>query len=86
MTDATARRLFDVLTNCELMHQLHGRDRAEFLRREANRHLGETRRELLRVAALGPGIERWISIFLDSLQPETFTPKPGAHHAPSRQT
>ena len=81
MTDATARRLFGVLTNCELMHQLHNTDRAEFLRREANRHLGETRRELLRVAALGPGIERWISIFLDSLQPETFTPKPGVTHA-----
>ena len=86
MTDATARRLFDILTNCELMHQLHNTDRAEFLRREANRHLGETRRELLRVAALGPGIERWISIFLDSMQPETFTKKTGAHHAPPRQT
>lgn len=81
MTESTAQRLFTVLTNCELMHQLHHTNRADFLRREANRHLGETRRELLRVAALGPDIETWISIFLDSLQPETFTPKTGARHA-----
>ena len=81
MTKSTAQRLFTVLTNCELMAQLHNADRAEFLRREANRYLGETRRELLRVAALGPDIETWIAIFLDSLQPETFTLKTGAHHA-----
>lgn len=83
MTPSTAQRLFDILTNCELMAQLHHTDRADFLRREANRHLGETRRELLRVAALGDDIETWISIFLDSLEAETFTPK-GAHHAPTR--
>lgn len=81
MTPSTAQRLFDILTNCELMAQLHNTDRAAFLRREAQRHLGETRRELLRVAALGPDIETWISIFLDSLTAETFTPKTGAHHA-----
>lgn len=83
MTESTAQRLFHILTNCELMAQLHNADRAEFLRREARRNLGETRRELLRVAALGPDIETWISIFLDSLTAETFTPK-GAHHAPTR--
>lgn len=64
MTPSTAQRLFTELTNAELAYRLRGVPIAEFCRRQANCHLGETRRELLRVAALGDGAAVFMDYFL----------------------
>lgn len=65
MSEATAQRLFDIFTNAELAYQIEGTPHEEFLRREANKTLGQTRKYLLRVAALGPDIPKFMDYFLE---------------------
>lgn len=67
MTPATANRLFNELTNAEIAYRLTGTPVAEFCRRRANKYLGETRRELLRVASLGPDANIFMGYFLDGM-------------------
>lgn len=66
MTPKASRQLFDELTNAEVAYRLQGVPVHVFCRRRANKYLGEVRRELLRVAALGPDANRFMDIFLES--------------------
>ncbi len=67
MTEATARRLFDTFVGIELRYRLLGIPVDVGCRRAAHRFHGETRRELLRVAALGTDAATWLTFFLTSL-------------------
>lgn len=69
LTAATERRLWDAFSKAELLYQLEGVPITETLRKEANRTLGQTRRELLRVASLGEGeAEKWMGKFIEAMQ------------------
>lgn len=70
LTKHTARRLFDELTAAEMAYRITGVAVADFCRRRANKHLGETRRELLRVAALGDDANLFMDYFLDGMNDE----------------
>lgn len=64
MTPYTAKRLFKELTNAALLQELKGIPIHVTCRIRATHNLGETKRELLRVAALGDGADKWMTIFL----------------------
>ncbi len=64
MNQHAAQKLFNELTNAELAHRLRGVSVAEYCRRRANQYHGETRRELLKVAALGLDANRFMDFFL----------------------
>lgn len=66
MTPTTSRRLLEELTNAEIAYRLRGIPVHEFCRRRSHKYLGETKRELLRVAALGDGANDFMTIFLES--------------------
>lgn len=66
MTPKAAKHLFNELTNAEVAYRLQGVPVHEFCKRRSNRYLGEVRRELLRVAALGTDANRFMTIFLES--------------------
>lgn len=67
LTDATQKRLWDAFSKAELLYQLKGTPIAETLRKEAHRTLGQTRRELLRVADLGEDAARWMGCFIAAM-------------------
>lgn len=60
----TARRLFDEFQQAELAYRLEGTPHAAYLSTWRHRHLGETRREIERVAALGAEAGVFIDFFL----------------------
>lgn len=64
MSPSTSQRLLHEFVNAELAFRLVGTPIPVFLRRRAARYIGETKREMLRVAALGPGAEMFMDIFL----------------------
>lgn len=68
MTPKSAHRLFAELTNAEIAYRIRGVPVATFCRWRASRYLGEVRRELNRVADLGPEANRFMSFFLDEFQ------------------
>lgn len=70
MTPHAARRLFTELTNAEIAFRLQGIPVATYLKRRANRHLGEVKRELLRVAALGEDANLFMTYFLEEFKDE----------------
>lgn len=60
-----ARRLFDILTDCEIAHQLTGVPHHEYLQKRAHALKGQTRKEMQRILDLGPrGVVNWMQIFL----------------------
>ena len=68
MNPHVSDKLFNELTAAEMAHRLTGISVAEFLKRRANKHHGEVRKHLLRVAALGPGANKWMDFFLDEVK------------------
>jgi len=68
MTPSTAKRLFKELTTAALLQELKGVPIHVTCRIRAARHLGETRRELLKVAALGADADTWMTFFLAEFQ------------------
>ena len=68
MNPHVSRKLFDELTAAEMAHQMRGVQVSEFLRQRANRHKGEVRKHLLRVASLGPDADIWMDFFIDGLE------------------
>lgn len=74
MTPHTAKRLFKELTNAALLQELKGIPIHVTCRIRAMHNLGETKRELLRVAALGTRADEWMTVFLsefDDVREET---------------
>lgn len=65
MTPATARRLFQVFTDADLVHHLKGTRHADYLRKAARQYQGQTRRYLLRVAALEDDVPLFMNYFLE---------------------
>ena len=60
-----ARRLFDLLTDCEIAHQMTGVGHHAYIARRAKRERGMTQRELQRILALGPEkVPEWMEVFL----------------------
>lgn len=70
MNPHVSDKLFNELTAAEVAHRMTGISVAEFLKRRANRHKGEVRKHMLRVAALGDGADRWMSYFIEGLEDE----------------
>lgn len=59
-----ARKLFGLPRAAEMAYRLRGIQHADFLRGQASRQLGQTRRELRRIVALGPDAGRLVDFFL----------------------
>ena len=68
LTKATSRRLWDIFSKAELEYQFKCTPIAETLRREANKQLGQTRKILLQVAALGPTANEWMGYFIQRME------------------
>jgi hypothetical protein len=64
MTPHVAQKLFDEIQQAELAFQLKGTPHAEYLRTRRHRHLGQARRELDRIVALGTHAGTFVSFFL----------------------
>ena len=67
MNPIVAFKIRDICTNADLMYHLKGTPHAEYLERRAKRELGETRRILRQVAALGPEAKVWMDHFIEEL-------------------
>jgi hypothetical protein len=67
MNPHAADRLFNELTAAEMAHQLTGISVADFLKRRANRYHGETKKQMLRIAALGKDTDVWMDFFLGGM-------------------
>ena len=67
MNPHVSDKLFNELTAAEMAHRMTGISISEFLKRRANRHRGEVKRHMLRVAALGEGANAWMTYFLEGL-------------------
>ena len=70
MNPHVSNRLFNELTAAEIAYRLNGIPVAEFLKRRANRHHGEVKKHMLRVAALGDGANKWMTYFLTGMSEE----------------
>ena len=63
-----AQKLLEVFLAADLRYQLAGVPHHEYLKHEAGKHLGQTRRLLRQVADLGPeGSRRWMGYFIESM-------------------
>jgi hypothetical protein len=67
MTDSAAQKLLRVLLDADLQYQLNGTPIHVTCARAARKHYGEARRELRRVAALGPDADRFMQIFVEEM-------------------
>lgn len=70
MNQHVCDNLFNELTAAEMAHQMTGIEVSEFLKRRANRYHGETRKHMLRVAALGKDADKWMSYFIEGMNEE----------------
>ena len=59
-----ARRLFDELQQAELVWRMTGKPHAEYLRNRMGRYCGQVRKEMRRIAALGPEAGGFVEMFL----------------------
>ena len=63
-----AQKLLDVFLDADLHYHLNGTPHHQYLAKQAYRHLGQTRRLLLKVSNLGPeGAKRWMGIFIEGM-------------------
>lgn len=67
MNPHVADKLFNELTSAEVAYRLSDKPIAEFLRKRAHKHHGEIKKHLLRIAALGPDANLWMSYFIDGM-------------------
>ena len=66
-----AQKLLEVFLAADLRYHLAGVPHHEYLKHEAGKHLGQTRRLLRQVADLGPeGARRWMGYFIESMSSE----------------
>lgn len=66
-----AQKLLQVFLDADLQFHLAGTPHHMYLYKSAYRHLGQTRRLLLKVANLGPeGAKRWMGYFIESMNSE----------------
>lgn len=64
-----ARRLFDVLTDCEIAHQMTGIGHYDYLASKRRTMKGQFGREVDRILGLGPvKIVDWMQIFLEEFE------------------
>lgn len=59
-----AQKLFDLLQASELAFQMNGEPHAQFLARKLPGTVGQVRRELRRIVALGPDAGVFVDVFL----------------------
>ncbi len=62
-----AQKLLKIFLMADLQYQLNGTPLHETLAREAPRQLGQTRRVLRKVAALGPDARIWMNYFIEGM-------------------
>jgi hypothetical protein len=67
MSPSTAQKLLKVLTDAEFQYQFNRVPHAVYIKRQIPRYVGETRRELRRVAALGPNAEKFVGLFIEEM-------------------
>lgn len=63
-----APKLLQAFLRAGIQSQLSGSPLEETLRSEAQKHYGQARRMLRKVAALGPDSELWMQHFIESLE------------------
>lgn len=64
-----ARRLFDVLTDCEIVHCLTGIRHYDYLAAKRRNMRGQLGREMDRILGLGPEkIVDWMQVFLNEFR------------------
>ena len=64
-----ARRLFDVLTDCEIAHQMTGIRHYDYLASKRRTMRGQFGREMDRILGLGPEkIVDWMQVFLNEFR------------------
>ena len=68
LTKATSRKLWDIFSKAELEYQFKCTPIAETLKKESYKHLGQTRKILLQVAALGPTANEWMGYFIQRME------------------
>lgn len=69
LTEGTAKRLWDAFSKAGLAWKLNEVPIPVTLRKEANKTLGQTRRELLRVAGLGTAMASlWMDKFIAAME------------------
>ena len=63
-----AEKILQVCLDADLHYHLNGTPHHQYLAKHAYRHLGQTRRTLLKVANLGPeGAKRWMKYFIEGM-------------------
>ena len=70
LTPAASRKLWDIFSKAELEYQFKGTSIAHSLRREANKQLGQTKKILLQVAAMGEFANEWMGEFIKQMEKE----------------
>jgi hypothetical protein len=66
-----AQKLLKVFLDADLHYHLSGMPHDQYLYKQAYRHLGQTRRMLIKVANLGhDGAKRWMGYFIESMSEE----------------
>ena len=66
-----AEKILQVCLDADLHYHLNGTPHHMYLYKQAHRHLGQTKRTLLKVANLGPeGARRWMGYFIESMSEE----------------
>ncbi len=64
MTQATARRLFDLLTQAEMAFLVNGTPHADYLRPHKNKACGQLKKELEKIVRLGPQAALFVDYFI----------------------
>lgn len=70
MTDIhpkVSQRLLQVFLDADLHYQLNGTPHHVYLERQSKRYLGQTRRMITQVAALGPKAKIWMDHFIEGM-------------------
>lgn len=63
-----ANKLLKAFLSADLHYQLSGIPHHVSLEREARKHLGQARRLITQVAALGPDAAVWMKYFIESME------------------
>ena len=67
MNQYVAYKLRAIFLDADLVYHLKGTPHSEYLETQAKRELGQTRRILMQVAALGPEAKVWMDNFIEEL-------------------
>lgn len=63
----TSQKLLNVFLDADLHYQLSGTPHHIYLQKQSFRHLGETRRMIIQVAALGSNAKKWMDHFIEEM-------------------